>query len=543
MSRRLEIELTSERPDGTWTWRAAGARQPKGEMDGGLLPAGSNVGDVLRADAEFLVDGIEIVGVLPPKGMRKEPERLQILGSGREEPLVTTQLAPRRGRGDRDRDRGPRRDRGERGDRDRRDRRDRPGGDRPRGPRPDPVPERPRPKRLRPGRTHRNTVVAGLPPEQQPVAEQVLRGGLPAVREAIAKQNEQAKSESRPEIDGKELLTLAERLTPALRAADWLDRAEAARRDLDVLDLRDLRSVVVAADGVARDEESRALLEELRVGLNRRVEEEHRLWIGDITANLDAGRFVRALRLSSRPPKAGTPVPQDLAARLVDDVSAGLTDRTNQELWAAALDALAVSPVRAQVTPTSKPAEPTEDLLEAVRRVSDRLPAIAALFGVDPSEAAAAKRRAAKAARARGGRSTPRQVTADTAAGSANGAGVSAPATPSPPPADRPERTSEDAATKDAATEDAATEDAATEDTGTETAADEQASTDPATPEEQALTEPAATDGAALSEPAPADEPAPSAPTPAEAPSDDAADSVATSEPASTPDEGTEPTP
>ena len=38
MSRRLEIELTSERPDGTWTWRAAGARQPKGEMDGTLLP-------------------------------------------------------------------------------------------------------------------------------------------------------------------------------------------------------------------------------------------------------------------------------------------------------------------------------------------------------------------------------------------------------------------------------------------------------------------------------------------------------------------------
>ena len=33
----MEIELTSTRPDGTWTWRAAGARQPKGELDGGLL--------------------------------------------------------------------------------------------------------------------------------------------------------------------------------------------------------------------------------------------------------------------------------------------------------------------------------------------------------------------------------------------------------------------------------------------------------------------------------------------------------------------------
>ena len=53
MSRRIEVELTSERPDGSWTWRAAGAREPKGELDGTLLPAGSKVGDVLKAEAEF----------------------------------------------------------------------------------------------------------------------------------------------------------------------------------------------------------------------------------------------------------------------------------------------------------------------------------------------------------------------------------------------------------------------------------------------------------------------------------------------------------
>ena len=37
MARRIEIELTSARPDGTWTWRAAGAREPKGVLDGKLL--------------------------------------------------------------------------------------------------------------------------------------------------------------------------------------------------------------------------------------------------------------------------------------------------------------------------------------------------------------------------------------------------------------------------------------------------------------------------------------------------------------------------
>ena len=119
MSRRLEIELTSERPDGTWTWRKAGAREPKGEMTATVLPSGCKVGDVLRAEAEFLLDGIEILSIVPPKSARKEPELLTVLGSGRSEPAVTTQLIERKGRGDRK----ERRDRGERGER-RGDRRD-----------------------------------------------------------------------------------------------------------------------------------------------------------------------------------------------------------------------------------------------------------------------------------------------------------------------------------------------------------------------------------------------------------------------------------
>ena len=64
MSRRLEVELTSKREDGTYTWRAAGAKQPKGELDGALLYEGAEVGDVVRADAEFAVDGVYIVGDL-----------------------------------------------------------------------------------------------------------------------------------------------------------------------------------------------------------------------------------------------------------------------------------------------------------------------------------------------------------------------------------------------------------------------------------------------------------------------------------------------
>lgn len=403
MSRRLEIELTSTRPDGSWTWRAAGAKQPKGDLDAELLPEGTSVGDVLRVEAEFMVDGIEITAVLPAKADRKEPERLEILGSGREEPLVTTQLAPKgRGRGgDRKRREGRGGARGERSGRADR-------GERRQGPRPDPVPQRPQPKRLRPRRTHRDAALGEVPDEMRPIAEQVLRGGVPAVRDEACKQNEAARAENRPELPVDQVVAMAEKLLPKLRSAEWMDRAEAARADLEELDLRDLRSVVVAADGAAKGEEARALRDELAAGLTRRVEEEHRLWISDMEANLDAGRFVRALRLSSRPPKAGTPLPPELAKRLIDSVSAGLDARTKQELYSAALDALSFSPVHAKVTPAEKPDKPSDELLEAARRIADKAPIVAELFGVDPSEANAARKRRKKARRDSRGQDTGR---------------------------------------------------------------------------------------------------------------------------------------
>jgi hypothetical protein len=444
MSRRLEIELTSERPDGTWTWRAAGAKQPKGELSGSILPAGAEVGDVLRADADFLVEGIEILSVLPPKPGRKEPQRLEVMGTGKDEPLVTTQLAPKsrsrdgERRGGRGRDGGARGDR-DRGDRDRGDRRERSGAGRgrsearPRGPRPEPVPERPKPKRLRAGRQNRNAVLDALPVEHRPVAEQVLRGGVPGVREAINKQNEEARKENRPEVPAAQLVALAEELLPSLRAAEWKDRALAALADLDELDLRDLRSVVVAADAGARDEESRAMKAQLQEGLTRRVEQEQAIWIEDITLNLDAGRFVRALRLSSRPPKAGAPLPPELATRLILAVSEGLTPTVNQDLWAAAVDALAYAPVRNQVVPAGRPAEPSEALLEAVKRVGDRLPAIVELFGLDPAEVAKAAKRGSRTARGKGkgarpGATKPAKADRPRAADAAGPTAASGPA-------------------------------------------------------------------------------------------------------------------
>jgi hypothetical protein len=403
MSRRIEVELTSSRDDGVWTWRAAGAKQPKGELDGGLLYEGAAVGDVVRADAEFDLDGIEILTVLPPKQKREaKTETIEVIGSGRTEELVTTELAKKGGgrggkggrdrksrgdRGDRDRGRNKRDDRGrpagrrddERGGRGRRERGE--GRERPEAEKD----TRPKPKRLRPKRVHRKALLDSLPAEQQAVAEQVLRGGLPAVRQALDKQNEEAKAEGRPEVNPDAILKMAEDLVPATRTAEWRDRAEAAAAEIDELDLRDIRSVINAAETAARDDETRALADQLREGLARRAEEEHAKWLADLTSALGDGRLVRALRLSSHPPKAGAPLPADLKERLKVMTEEGLSNETSQQRYATVLDALAYSPIHAVVVPTGAPAKPDEQLQAAVKKHAARIPQIAALFGIEPA--------------------------------------------------------------------------------------------------------------------------------------------------------------
>ena len=74
MPRRIDIELTSALSDGSWTWRAAGAREPKGTVESSLLPDGANVGDELKVEVEQGLDGIEILSIV--KGREKSGREL-----------------------------------------------------------------------------------------------------------------------------------------------------------------------------------------------------------------------------------------------------------------------------------------------------------------------------------------------------------------------------------------------------------------------------------------------------------------------------------
>ncbi len=325
------------------------------------------------------------------------------------------------------RDRSDRGDRGDRGDREGRNKRDnrnkRDGrsseggqGSGPRRPHfeaPPEIPQRPKPKRLRPGKARRTEVLAGLPEEQRPIAELALQG-IPAVRARVKEDNVKLEADGKPTMPEASVVKMAEDLLPKLRVAEWLDRAEAAQRQMEHLDLRDLRSVVAASDDsmVARDETARALAEELRASLVRKQDEELLLWFGDIDAAVGVGRVIRALRLSSQPPKAGVMFPPELARRLSEAAMASLLPDDPADRWIAVLEATAFSPVRTLVTPTVAPTKITDDLKATTLRLGPALPQIAALLGVEvPAGAPKPKPLRQQPARKRPGKTRGRPPT------------------------------------------------------------------------------------------------------------------------------------
>jgi hypothetical protein len=374
VSRRIDIELTSVLPDGGFTWRAAGAKAPKGMIAAGVLPSSHRVGEVLKVEAEFDLDGITVLGLVQNRDKKQKSNTLEMLPSSSNFEPVTQRLAKKS-----EKSRSPRKPSGPK---------------KPRFAAPPELPKRPAPKRLRPGRQHRTLILETLPAEQRPVAEKALSGGIKAVRDAVKAQNEQLKKEGKPEVPAEGLITMAQDLLPKLRVADWLDRAEAARDILEQLDLRDLRSVVVAAEDpmVVRDESTRELATTLKAALKKRQDEEQSLWLQDIEANLGVGRSVRALKLSSEPPKAGQPFPAELGTKLLNAARESLTSDNSVDRWIAVLEAAAFSPIRSQVTVQSLPPTQSEQLIATVKRLAPVLPQVASAFGITAEPGASAPR-------------------------------------------------------------------------------------------------------------------------------------------------------
>ncbi len=411
MSRRIDIELTSSRADGTWTWRAAGAKQPRGIIEQSLLGSAAKVGDVLRVETEIGLDGIEVIGVVPSKSPHREADRIELIAPRVEkfEGVITT-LVPKSEKRGRERRHGSNDDSGP-GSRPRPNRRTESrgvvGAARPaRATRPErgervgrpqsaehPRPEgadvvarrtgktsRPRPTRLVPKTARRDALLESLPPEQRAVAEQLAIGGLPSVRRALQEQQASDRGAGRPAVGGESIIALAEELLPSIREAVWLDRAEAALERLETISLRDLRATVAGA--TAKGEESKVLLGRLRTALEDRLTKLRTKWEQEITHALEEGRVLQALRLSAKPPEPSTRLPATLVEPLATAAGQALNATTQPERWISLLEAASISPIRRSIHPAGMPVDPTNAVRLAASAAAGQVPALAKLLGL-----------------------------------------------------------------------------------------------------------------------------------------------------------------
>ena len=377
MSSRIEIEITSAVDAKSFTWRAVGAREPKGTIPSTLLPSSVTTGQIFRVEADFLIDGIEITKVLPKKTERSEPVLLEVIGTKNSEPGVTTSLASKKKQ-----EKGKRNKSGERRDRKRNE------STKPEG-KPKTRKEnfskkiskkervrnvsKPRGKRLKPKKIHRNQIISDLPELHQSLAKEVLIGGVPKLRELIKKMD------LPPGFD-VELLKYAEELNTELKTAEWLDRTEAVLSNYADVDLRDFRSVVAAADRWARSDALKEKRVELEKQLHDRILNEHKRWLNDIDKAINEDKAVRALNLSSHPPKPGTPLPEGLSDKLIGLANSALSSSASPSRWEVVLQAVAYSPVRLKIVPEGLPDKPTAELISTIRRLKNRIPNIAKIF-------------------------------------------------------------------------------------------------------------------------------------------------------------------
>ena len=398
MSRRIEIEITSLNGD-VATWRAAGAKLPKGTLDAALIPGGPVVGTVYRADIDQFMERMEVIAVLPAKTaspLDPRKERIELIVADKKTPDVTVTYAPK-GRGprregdrnrDRDRDgargagRGPKREggpserpkregaNGERGPKREGRAGARPGrGERPSGPVAPPM-----------ATIYRNAFLATLSPEQLPVAEQLLRGGMPSVRAAVAEQNKNAAAQGRPTIDPATIERIAEDLLSKTNTAAWKDRAAGALSAGKELRLRDLRAVVTSAKTVTLDDEGRAQLKELQTSLTAKLEVLRTQWVEKLDAAVAANNIAEALRLIARPPDMSTRVSSETAAKVTGLVSEALRADQDVAVWNELVTLAVETSIRRNIKPVGIPADESAKAL-AIKNAG-AIPELAKLLGM-----------------------------------------------------------------------------------------------------------------------------------------------------------------
>jgi hypothetical protein len=227
---------------------------------------------------------------------------------------------------------------------------------------------------------HRNALLATLSPEQLPVAEQLLRGGMPAVRQAVAEQNRIATEQSRPTINPEVIDRIAEELLSKTNLAFWKDRAAGAITAGKEIRLRDLRAIVTLAKTVSLDDEGRAQLKELQASLTTRIEALRVEWTAKMDKALAAEDVLESLRLATRTPEPSTRVSSENATKIVAMASAALTAETDAARWQEIVHLAVESPMRRLIKPAGIPDD--ENCRALALKNAGSIPEFAKLLGM-----------------------------------------------------------------------------------------------------------------------------------------------------------------
>lgn len=363
-TKKIQVELTSAQ-DSAWTWRKLGAKEPKGEILKSLLPETVTLGDELWLEVSINVDGVFVESVIPvvEKTSRKGTEILEMKSANKFNPVVV----------------GNQKSKPQRNEKNQKKRRPKARIRKPRPEMPDSqVEKKPKGPKLNPKSEHRNKWLKALSEEDKPVASLLIKGGMPAVRKAIA-EDEKIKS-------SKNLIELAQKLSRKSRLMEWKDRAAAALIQVETLRLEDLRSVVAASESFIRDAEVATLASTLKEKLMERLEKEQGDWLKDINTLLEEGRIIRALALSGRPPKAGSPLPKEVYNQLIIKTNEVLTSEVHDRRWVSFLKAISRAPVAQHIAPASYPAKPSEELIALAKSNKKYIPIIAKnLLATEPT--------------------------------------------------------------------------------------------------------------------------------------------------------------
>jgi hypothetical protein len=381
MANKLEIELTSVRPDGFFTWRAKGAKNPKGIVSAQMFNS-AKVGDTFKVEVEYLLDGVQITSVLSERERNPLGNDLELFLGKSSEKAQSKKIAfkrpakPQKKAYKKPGKAGPKQDlQAKRVNRQRPPQKvskDQPDNDR--------VFYKREPTKQSHFGRHVKDLYDSLDLARQAILQRLLRGGLAGVRLAIEKQNRQAREKGEPELLEEPVLKIAEELLPQLKRAQFLDQAKEIMESKSK-DLKKISRVINSA--VILEESDKEVLTALREYFEHVLKDAEEAYLREINELLDVNKTEEALIKSSNPPYRTLKFPVALSEKLAQACLTQLNQLLdNPDKWLNFLQKVSLSPVKRLVRPQQVPVFQDPSQQKMAVALSSQIPNLVKLLGL-----------------------------------------------------------------------------------------------------------------------------------------------------------------